>query len=92
MIDKFSQALHFFMMAGGLWGLGMSEPLPRECAWCAPALTCFSCQAGVPPALTSPVNVNKWCVFCGTKTERKVNFPVAPRQVGHRGDADTYPE
>ena len=92
MINKFLPVLKFFLHDRGVWGLGMSEPLPRKCIWCSPLLTCFQCQAGVPPALTSPVNINKMCVFCGAPTERKVNFPVAPRQVGHRGNADTFPE
>ena len=70
----------------------MSEPVDSKCVWCSPVLTCYQCQAGVPPALTAPVSIDKVCVFCGAKTDRKVNFPVAPRQVGHRGDADTFPE
>jgi hypothetical protein len=68
----------------------MSEPV-EKCVWCSPALTCYQCRAGVPPTHTAPVTV-ELCVFCGAKTDRKVNFPVAPRQVGHRGDADTFPE
>ena len=67
----------------------MSEPVVK-CVWCSPTLTCYQCQAGVPPTHTAPVTVV--CVFCGAKTDRKVNFPVAPRQVGHRGDADTFPK
>ena len=69
----------------------MSE-LPKRCIWCTPILTCFQCQAGVPPAINAPVNIDKICVFCRAPTDRKVNFPLGPRQVGRRGDGDTYPE
>ena len=63
-----------------------------KCIWCSPALTCYKCQAGDPPAVTTDVIIPKVCVWCRAPTERKVNFPVAPRQVGHRGDADTFPK
>ena len=86
MLDKFLPVLKFFLfMIVGAWGLGMSEPV-EKCV----TLTCFQCRAGVPPTHTAPVTAA--CVFCGAKTDRKVNFPVAPRHVGHRGDADTFPE
>ena len=81
-----------FITSGVGWGgLGMSEPLPRKCIWCSPLLTCFSCQAGIPPAITTPVNLNKLCVWCANGTDNKENFSLGPRQVCHRGDGDTYP-
>ena len=63
-----------------------------QCVWCLPPLKCFKCQAGDPPTLVTAVNIPNICVFCGAPTERKVNFPVAPRQVCHRGNGDTFPE
>ena len=89
MINKFLPVLNFFLYdGGGVWGLGMSA----RCIWCTPRIKCFECQEGVPPALTSPVNINMMCVFCGAPTSNKENYPLGSRQVGRHGNGDTFPQ